>query len=160
MKLLPLLLLFSLVIVTVSSSNGCAPKKKKKTANVEIPPDSPIPTIPKPGDPNPIPEPSPIPSSTPTPTTPTPNNPIPISNPVPLDPRGVPIIPNTPVTTAPHIILKTGIVSVYRGGTLSSEICRDPNIHAYYIPCANSGSLYCWEPQCGYFVCQRWGFWP
>ena len=174
MKLLSLLL-FALV---VTSTNGCAPKKKKKAAtNVEVPPDSPIPTVPtpppqeppttpKPGEPNPGPTPgtpsNPIPTPTPTPT-PVPDvpgqpNPVPMPNPIPLDPRGTPIIPRTPVVVVPHVILNTGVVFVYSGVTkLSSSICRDTNINAYYVPCANSG-LYCWAPQCGYFVCQRWSF--
>lgn len=177
MKLLPLLFI-SLIVTAYSSNNGCAPKKKKKAAtNVEVPPDSPIPTVPtpppqeppttpKPGEPNPVPTPgnpsNPTPTPTPTPPdVPVPGqpNPVPMPNPIPLDPRGTPIIPRTPVVVAPHVIMNTGTVFSYSGGRISSSICQDVNVHAYYVPCANSG-LYCFGPKCGYFVCQRWGFWP
>ena len=140
---------------------------------MEVPPDSPPPVVtpngspvpppqepgtptttptPKPQDPN-----NPVPTPTPAPTNPGTGNPPPPLQPVPLDPVGNPIIPRTPIVPVPHVILNNGTVSYYTG-VVSSAICQDPNVKAYYVPCPTDNGLYCWGPQCGYFTCVRWGW--
>jgi hypothetical protein len=105
----------------------------------------------------------PTPTPTPTPTNPNiPNNPSPNPlPPVPLDPRGTPVIPQTPLVMAPHVIFNNGATSYYTGfSTISSAICQDRNVAAYYVPCANSKALYCWgsTTKCGYYKCVRFGW--
>jgi len=172
LRLLPLFLSLFLIGSVV---DGCAAKKKKKPASVEVPPDSPPPAVtpngspvpppqepgtpttpePKPQDPNnPVPTPTPIPT---TPIDPGTGNPLPPLQPVPLDPVGNPIIPRTPIVVVPHVILNNGVVSYYTG-RVSSAICQDPNVKAYYVPCPTNNGLYCWGPKCGYFTCVRWGW--
>lgn len=173
LKLLPLFLSLFLIGSLV---DGCAAKKKKKPASVEVPPDSPPPAVtpngspvpppqepgtptttptPKPQDPNnPVPTPTPIPT---TPTDPATGKPLPPLQPVPLDPVGNPIIPRTPIVVVPHVILNNGVVSYYTG-RVSSAICQDRNVKAYYVPCPTNNGLYCWGPKCGYFTCVRWGW--
>ena len=157
--LLPLFLSVFLVGTVV---DGCATRKKKPAYAVQVPADNPPPTIPtpppqEPSNPsNPTPPPQDPSKPTPTPTG-TPNpvpSPLP---PVPLDRSGTPIIPRTPVVYAPHVIFNSGATAYYRG-TVSSDICLDWNVKAYYKPCqTDPNGLYCFAPSCGYFTCVRRG---
>jgi hypothetical protein len=152
------------VFVVLGSVEGCAPKKKKKPAGVapivNNPPTFPTPSFSPTPEPTTTPvEPTPTPTNTVTPSpTPTPSNgQLP---PVDKDDAGNPIIPTTPIAPTAHTILQTGAVLTYPG-IVSSSICRDGQIVAYFKPCS-SGGLYCWTlPQsqdvCGYFVCRRNG---
>jgi hypothetical protein len=69
-----------------------------------------------------------------------------------------------PIVPVSHVVLNSGVVVLYQGKEMTSNICRDTDVYAYYISCGNeSGGLYCWEwfkptPQCGYFICQRWSW--
>lgn len=163
-------LLVSCLLLPIALPTACKTKKKKPATTplteqpprVLVPGDDNDPTKPQP-PPIETPTPEPTPPTSPTPTEAPPPNvpdqpaPMPMPNPLPTDQRGVPIIPRTPIIASPHVIMNTGTVFVYNGGAnLSSAICRDTNIKAYYVPC-NSG-LYCFAPKCGYFVCKRWGF--
>jgi hypothetical protein len=148
MKLLPLLLSVFLAGTVV---DGCAKKKKPATA-VQVPADNPPPTVPTP------PPQDPNPSTPQDPSSPTPTNPelLPLP-PVALDQSGDPIIPRTPVVDAPHVIFNSGATAYY-SGTVSSNICQDRNVKAYYKPCDPNG-LYCFfTPSCGYFTCTTFSF--
>ena len=165
MRLLPLFL----SIVMIFSVGSCANRKKKKNP-VPAPTVSPIPPIPPfpPTPPAETPTPPPFPPTPPTePSTPTPPTepstptPTPSNGQLPsveLNGEGIPIIPQAPITTTAHVIMTNGNVMVYRGW-ISSGICFDSRITAYYKPCANG--LYCWstpatqQQQCGYFICNR-----
>lgn len=161
MKLLPLFL-SAFMIFNIQS---CAGRKKKNpvpaptvSPTPPIPPFPPTPPVPPTETPTPPPfPPTPPEPGKPTPTpTPTPSNgQLP---PVSLDVDGIPIIPQAPITTTAHVIMTDGSVLVYRGW-VSSVICFDSRITAYYKPCPTG--LYCWstpavsQQQCGYFICNR-----
>jgi hypothetical protein len=155
------------VISLVLTNYSCSSRKKKSPAisqsivatptptptnavNAPITPTSPV---------NPVNPTNPNPTTTPTPNVDDPSNTSTVQTPaagsVPLNVRGVPVLPNVPVVPEAHVVLISGEVRPLLPQFITtnmSYLCRDITIAAYYTPCS---SLYLCGSSCGYFMCRR-----
>jgi hypothetical protein len=156
-------IVLSILALTLSPL-GCKTKKAKKPSPVPTvsPTQPPVPPIPPPNPNKPdVPPPNPnkpdVPPPNPNDPTPSPTpTPIPSNGQLPsvqIDANGDPIIPQTPIVSTAHIVMTDGSARIYTGW-VSSLICFNSRVVAYYKPCDTG--LYCWTPatQCGYILCR------